>query len=202
MQDLVDKQPEQTYSSRLQNSGQYKCVGRDAQVISVRAATPHDKEKLRQMSFRLSPQTIYRRFHHPYPHVPDKLLALMLDVDHYDKESLLALAGGEIVGHAMYVVRSDTCSDAEVAFVVEDEWQSSGVGKLLLSEIAQKARLRGVETFSGDVLRGNRRVLGLLGAVFAEVECVTRDGLYHFSVALEALKPPALCPVQKLRRAA
>jgi GNAT superfamily N-acetyltransferase len=61
----------------------------------------------------------------------------MLDVDHHNKESLFAVAEEEIVGHAMYVKLADS-SDAEVAFVVKDEWQSKGIGKLLLTEIAEK----------------------------------------------------------------
>ncbi|MDQ3926210.1 MAG: GNAT family N-acetyltransferase, partial [Actinomycetota bacterium] len=129
------------------------------------------------------------------------MLDLMLDVDHYDKESLFAVAENEeIVGHAMYAKLADS-GDAEVAFVIEDEWQSKGVGKVLLAEIAEKARLRGVETFSGQVLGENRRVLGLLDAVFDEVEYVMRDSLYHFRVPLRALKPTAR-PVRLLRRAA
>jgi len=143
---------------------------------------------MREMFSRLSPETIYRRFHIPYRHVPERMLDLMLEVDHHAGESFLAIAEGEIVGHAMYV-RSDTRCVAEVAFVVEDRWQSKGVGKALLTETAEKARLRGIEAFTGEVLKGNRRVLGLLGAVFAEVGYTAGDGLYHFRVPLRTLDP-------------
>jgi GNAT superfamily N-acetyltransferase len=152
------------------------------------------------MFSRLSPKTIYRRFHLGYSRVPEQMLDLMLDADHCDKEALVAVAEEEIVGHVMYVKLANS-GDAEVAFVVEDEWQSKGVGKLLLTEIAEKARLRGVETFSGEVLGENRGVLGLLNAVFAEVGGVIRHSLYHFRVPLQTLKPSAR-PVRFLRRAA
>jgi GNAT superfamily N-acetyltransferase len=128
------------------------------------------------------------------------MLDLMLHVDHYDKEALVALAEGEIVGHAMYVKLANS-GDAEVAFVVEDGWQSKGVGKLLLSQIAEKARCRGVETFTGQVLGENRRVLGLLNAVFAEVGHVISYSLFHFRAPLRTLEPAAP-PVRNLRRAA
>jgi GNAT superfamily N-acetyltransferase len=88
-----------------------------------------------------------------------------------------------------------------VAFVVEDEWQSKGVGKLLLSEIAEKARRRDIETFTGQVLGENRRVLGLLNAVFVEVEYVISHSLYHFRVPLRTLKQTGRL-VRDLRRAA
>src|SRR5829696_4796684 len=200
MQNLVHKGAGQTPTQRPQVNAQGKVVGRDARAVSIRVATPHDKERLREVFSRLSPKTIYRRFHLGYARVPEQMLDFMLEVDHYDKESLLAVAEEEIVGHAMYVKLADS-GDAEVAFVVEDEWQSKGVGKVLLAEIAEKARLRGVETFSGQVLGENRRVLGLLDAVFDEVGYVMRHSLYHFRVPLRTLKPTAR-PVRLLRRAA
>ena len=200
MQNLVHKRVGQTDSQRPRIDAQSKVVGRDARTISIRVATPHDKDKLRKMFSRLSPKTIYRRFHLGYSRIPEQMLDLMLDVDHYNKESLLAVAEEEIVGHAMYVKLADS-SDAEVAFVVEDGWQSKGVGKLLLFEIAEKARLRGIETFSGQVLGENRRVLGLRSAVFTEVEYEIRHSLYHFRVLLRTLKPTAR-PVRILQRAA
>ena len=202
MENLVRKRAGQTHNTqRSQIDARSKFVGPDARAVSIRPATPNDKEKLRKMLSRLSSKTIYRRFHLVYPRVPERMLDLMLDVDHYDKQSLFAVAeNDEIVGHAMYAKLADS-GDAEVAFVVEDEWQSKGVGKVLLAEIAEKARLRGVETFSGQVLGENRRVLGLLDAVFDEVGYVMRHSLYHFRVPLRALKPTAR-PVRLLRRVA
>jgi hypothetical protein len=38
--------------------------------IYIRVATGHGREKLRGMFARSSPQTIYKRFHIPYPDVP------------------------------------------------------------------------------------------------------------------------------------
>jgi GNAT superfamily N-acetyltransferase len=193
MQDLVHRQIQQNYSRDT-------VISPGDPEVSVRAATPGDEERLRGMFSRLSLETIYRRFHLPYPRVPEWALALMLDVDHQDKESFLAIVGEEVVGHAMYV-RSDNERVAEVAFVVEDGWQSKGVGRLLLSQIAEEARARGVEFFTGEVLGENRRVLGLLNAVFSEVRYVMRDGLYHFRVPLQTLKP-AVDSARILRRTA
>jgi GNAT superfamily N-acetyltransferase len=200
MQNLVHKVAGQTHSQRPQVNAQGIVVGPDVRAVSIRVATVDDKVKLRRMFSRLSSKSIYRRFHLPYPRVPEQMLNIMLDVDPYDKESIVAVAEEEIVGHAMYV-RLANSSDAEVAFVVEDGWQSKGVGKLLLAQLADEARLRDVENFTGEVLGENRRVLSLLNAVFADVVYVIRDGQYHFRVSLRMLKPTAR-PVQILRRAA
>ncbi len=181
MQELV-------YRQRQQNDSLDTVISSGDLGVSIQAAPLGDKERLRGMFSRLSYETIYRRFHLQYSQVPERTLARMLDVDHHDKEAFLAVVGEEVVGHTMYV-RLDNERCAEVAFVVEDGWQSKGVGKLLLSQIAEKARVRGVESFTGDVLGENKRVLGLLDAVFSEVRYVIRAGLYHFRVPLRTLKP-------------
>src|SRR3712207_2203316 len=128
--------------------------------VSIRVATPRDAERLRAMFSRLSSETVYLRFHIPYPEVPEPTLAFMLEVDHPDKESLVAVSEEEIVGHAMYV-RLGEGTEAEMAILVEDRWQSKGVGKLLLSELAKRAKPRGIEHFSAEVLGENRRMLAL-----------------------------------------
>jgi GNAT superfamily N-acetyltransferase len=117
------------------------------------------------------------------------MLAVMLDVDNHDKEFLVAVAEEEIVGHAMYVRVGDG-SEAEMAIIVEDGWQSKGVGKSLLSKLADRARLQGIETFTAEVLGENRRMLGL-AAVFAGTDYTIEDGLYHIRMPLRTLGPTA-----------
>jgi GNAT superfamily N-acetyltransferase len=153
--------------------------------ISIRVSSPSDRGSLRRMLSRASSETIYRRFHIPYQDVPEQMLALMLDVDHHDGKSLVAVAEEEIVGHAMYVRDG---GEAEMAIIVEDGWQSMGVGKTLLSELAERARLRGIEIFTAEVLGTNRRMLGL-AAMFAGTDYTTKDGLVYVRMPLRALQP-------------
>ena len=150
--------------------------------VSIRVATPLDSEKLRAMFSRTSSETIYRRFHLPYPEVPEWMVALMLGADHH-KEALLAVADGKLVGHAMYVRLGDG-TEAEIAIIVEDEWHSKGVGKSLLSELARRARPRGVETFTAEVLATNRPMLGL-AAMFAGTEYAMAEGVCHVRMPLQ-----------------
>jgi GNAT superfamily N-acetyltransferase len=155
--------------------------------IYIRVATGHDREKLHGMFARSSPQTIYKRFHIPYPEVPEWMLSLMLDIDHLDKEVLVAVAEEQVIGHAMYVRLGDD-SEAEMAIAVEDRWQSMGVGKSLLLELAQRARLRDIETFTAEVFGHNRPMLGL-AAMFLGTDYSTGDGVYHVRMRLPTPVP-------------
>ena len=140
-----------------------------------------DSEKLRAMFSRTSSETIYRRFHLPYPEVPQWMVALMLGADHH-KEALVAVTEEKVLGHAMYARLLDG-TEAEIAIIVEDGWQSKGVGKSLLSELAQRASPRGIETFTGEVLATNRPMLGL-AAMFAGTDYAMADGVCHVRMPL------------------
>ena len=150
--------------------------------IYTRIATPSDAEKLRAMFARSSTETIYRRFHTPFPEVPGWMVSLMLDADHHDKEALVAVAEEKVVAHAMYA-RLGGGTEAEMAIVVEDHWQSKGVGRSLLSELEERAGLRGIETFTGEVLEHNRPMFGL-ASMFPGTEYETEDGVYHVRMPL------------------
>ncbi len=144
------------------------------------------------MLSRLSRETLYRRFHAPYPRVPEWTLDRLSGVERYNGESVVAVARNEIVGHAMYVPSPDG-REAEVAVVVEDPWQSKGVGKLLLSELGERAKQRGIESFTGTVLGENRRALDFFVAVSSEVRCELKDGTYLLRAPLSGVPEPACC---------
>jgi GNAT superfamily N-acetyltransferase len=144
--------------------------------VCVRPGRPEDRGGLRDMFYRLSPKSTYLRFLAPYPRVPERALDLLLGAG-----SLVAVAGKEVVGRAMYV---RTGREAEVAVVVEDGWQGRGVGKLLMNALAGRAAHEGVEVLTGDVLGENRRMMGLLKALFGEVESRAGGGAYHVRIRL------------------
>jgi GNAT superfamily N-acetyltransferase len=155
--------------------------------VSVRGFVAGDEEGLRAMFRQLSPETIYLRFHMPYPHVPEALAVHL--ARHSGGRSVVAIAGEEVVGHAMYA--GEARSEAEAAVVVEDGWQGRGIGKRLLTELARRAAGRGIETLTGVALGENRRVLGLVDAVFAGPRYRIGSGSYDIRMPLEGLRTPA-----------
>lgn len=165
--------------------------------VSIRDLSDGDEPGLRAMLGRLSGDTIYKRFHLPFPRVPEPMLAHLMERG--GGRSLVAVAEGEIVGHALYA--EGPVGDAEVALVVEDGWQSMGIGKLLLAGLAREAAARGIETFTAVALGENRRVLGLVDAVFAGARHTLKDGSYDIVVPLRGLMS-ATKPGQEMRPAA
>jgi GNAT superfamily N-acetyltransferase len=137
-------------------------------VELFREAVPEDADRLRRMFARCSRETIYLRFHASWPTVPEWAIGLLLAgaESGRDGRSIVAVAGTEIAGQAMYVRDPRDGREAEVAAVVEDRHQSGGVGRLLLSEIAAEARRAGFETLTCTTLGDNYRLLSIVSRLF------------------------------------
>lgn len=162
---------------------------RDGDVVDIRAATPGDEELLRRMFSRLSRESIYRRFHMPYPSVPQWAVALFMGLHGPEGEYVVAVAGNKIVGHAMYT-RSEDGRTADIGVVVEDQWQRRGIGRLLLSRLVAAAKRRRIEAFTGVVLGENRPMMRLISAVFTGVRSTVRGGQYEIYAPLVGFDTP------------
>ncbi len=88
------------------------------EVVWVRVLLLDDHQGLRVMFSRVSSETIYRRFHTPYPRVPEWTPVFLMDADERGGRSLVAVVREEIVGHAM--CSRPEVGEAEVAIVVGD----------------------------------------------------------------------------------
>lgn len=82
-------------------------------------------------------------------------------------------------------------SEAEMAIAVEDRWQSMGVGRSLLLELAQRTRLRHIETFNAEMFGQNRPMLGL-AVMLPGTDYSTGDGVYHVRMRLRTSVPAAV----------
>src|SRR3954469_24169433 len=96
--------------------------------VATRPVRPDDEQRLVRMWPRLSPDTIYRRFHSPLHRLPMATVRHLVQVDHALREAIVAEIGGEVVGVARYDRSPDDPSAAEFAVVVEDAWQGLGLG--------------------------------------------------------------------------
>ncbi len=132
---------------------------RDGGTLRLRPPGRADVEALVEFFSRLSPESIYQRFHGSL-HVTPQLVESFVDPDWDDLGSLIGTLGddGRIVALAEYVRLRDPVS-AEVAFAVSDELQGRGIATRLLEQLAAEAAAHGIESFVAEVLAGNRPML-------------------------------------------
>jgi GNAT superfamily N-acetyltransferase len=136
----------------------------DGRVVEVRPLEPRDRAGLAAAVSRLSDETRYLRFASPKPHLTERELDFLLDVDHHSHEAIVALDPS--TGHGVAVVRYVEVSGepgvAEIAATVTDDWQGQGLGRALLERLVSRARDEGYSTLRASVLATNRRSVTML----------------------------------------
>ncbi len=160
--------------------------------VTLRAAVSRDAEDLGRMFSRCSAETIYLRFHSPYPRIPRTMLDRMADVDPRFGKAFVAEINGEVIGHAMYAREHEGDLEADTAVVVEDAWTSRGVGRRLFARIREEARRDGVETLLCTTLGDNYRMRDALRHAFPESRITFSGGVCHIRLPLRLRRKDAL----------
>jgi acyl-CoA hydrolase/RimJ/RimL family protein N-acetyltransferase len=135
---------------------------RDGLGILIRPIKPTDEEKLHDMFYRFSRETIYQRFFAVKKTLPRKSLQEFCTID-YDTDMTLVASirkreAETIVGMALYAFDART-GFAEAACVVADEYQGHGIGTRLMQQIQAVAEAREVKGFTAEVLTSNLRMI-------------------------------------------
>jgi acetate---CoA ligase (ADP-forming) len=132
----------------------------DGSAAHVRDIRSSDADLLRDFHASLSTRSIVLRYLGPHPVLSDNEVTRFTKVDRTDRVALVGERGGCIVAVARYD-RPPGSEEAEVAFVVQDEFQGRGLGTILLEQLAIIARCHGVRRFRADTYSENSRMLGV-----------------------------------------
>jgi GNAT superfamily N-acetyltransferase len=156
------------------------CVGEERLV--VRLLEPEDESLIRQFYYRLSADTIYRRFLSPVAPPADNLVRRLMNVDHCRREALIALDRQGIAGVARYAPLGE---GFEVAVVVADARQRQGVGMMLMRRLGHIARHRGIRSFHATIQAENRRAVSFLRRLSPRASFRFVDGVIEAEVPIE-----------------
>ncbi|MBX7106871.1 MAG: GNAT family N-acetyltransferase, partial [Gemmataceae bacterium] len=131
---------------------------KDATPVLIRPIRPTDESLLHRLFYRLSQETIYRRFFAAKKYMPHENLQRFCTIDYENDMTLVgSITEGErerSIGIATYNV-DQTTGLAEVAFIVDDAYQGRGLGTLLMRRLTEIAEARNVRGFTAMVLTGN-----------------------------------------------
>ena len=162
-------------------------------TVLVRPVRVADEETLQDLFYRLSDESTYQRFmqykrSHSHQEMQD-----LVKLDYESNMALVVCEGtdpsGEILAMARYDVDPAT-SLADIAFVVQDEWQGKGLGTLLMRRMRDIARARGLAGFTADVFASNAAMLGVFYRSGMEVRTELDGGVYHVVMTFEPKAPP------------
>ncbi len=148
-------------------SGRFKrsVVLRDGSSTDLRPIRPDDESRILAFFRRLSPRTVYLRFHQVLKEMSTEDARRFCAVDYDNSFALVATVASDgeekIIAVGRYA-RSPGTNTAEIAFAVEDPYQGKGLGTHLLHHLAVIARERGINVFEAEILAQNQDMLRVL----------------------------------------
>lgn len=163
-------------------------VCEDGTAVTIRAIHPTDEPRVRELFYSLSQESLYKRFMSRMKWVPRKQVQEFVYIDHRNEVSIVATVpapdGEDIIAMGGYYLNPRT-NRAEVAFVVQDEWQNKGIGSFLFRHLVNIARRNGIAGFTAEVLRENKSMQAVFEKSGLKVESQLHEGVYSYIINFE-----------------
>jgi acyl-CoA hydrolase/GNAT superfamily N-acetyltransferase len=135
---------------------------RDGRALAVRPTRAGDMRAMQELFFRLSEEDVRTRFFHKLSSLTDEAAHHLCSVGYEEEMTFAAVVGPaereRIVGASCYYVDPATAL-ADVAYMIDPEWQGAGLGSLLHARTVEYARGHGVRGLTADVLVENAAML-------------------------------------------
>ncbi len=135
---------------------------RTGEQLTIRPATPDDAPRVTAFLEGLSSESRWLRYHSPVPIVRWWMVESVTAADHDQREALLALLDGRVVGVAEWGREPDTEARAHVAIAVDEGVRRRGVAQALMRRLGAQAQRHGITDFIATVMTVNRPTLGLI----------------------------------------
>lgn len=148
---------------------------KDGCVARLRFVRPEDKDLLLDGFHHLGEESRRNRFFVPLGELTPSMLRYLTEVDGVNHVAIVAtgdsldLKADTGLGIARFVRLPEEPTVAEPAVTVAEGQQGRGLGSILLRELVELARERGVRTFRSYVLATNAPMLHLLQGLHARV---------------------------------
>ncbi|MBM3495958.1 MAG: GNAT family N-acetyltransferase [Armatimonadetes bacterium] len=168
----------------------------DGVEVLMRPIKVTDEGLIREFHYRLSEETVYRRYRRPLKSLPHRDRVRLVNVD-YDQEMAIVVvtrsgAREELLGVGRYFVDQET-RIAEMAFTVRDDWHDRGLGSLLMTKLLDVGRglgLAGVEAYTQS--DNHRMITILIRSGFAAIGEEEEDNTTHWRLIFRPEAPSVL----------
>ena len=160
--------------------------------IHFRLIRPDDTDRIKELFYDLSEESIYFRFLTPLRSLRRQTLQDFYNVDQASDISVVAVIKSDeegetetIIGAGRYLLNRST-NEAEFAILVQDQFQGKGVGTYLLNHLMRIAKSKGVEAFVAYVHPQNQPMIRFIHKTGKVVESklAIQDEEYVFRLKL------------------
>lgn len=167
---------------------------RDGRSVTIRPILPDDGPRLQALVRRLSPESRFYRFLEYVKELSPAQAAVFTNLDYHQRMALAAVLEQEgeeqVIGVARYsTLPGEDAGRAEVGVVIEDSYQSLGLGSHLLGMLTEYALKHGIHTFTAAIYPTNERILKFIQLSGLPYQRRFVDGAWEVSIFLK--EPPS-----------
>jgi GNAT superfamily N-acetyltransferase len=135
---------------------------RDGREVCVRPTRTSDTGAMQELFYRLSEEDVHTRFFQKLTSLTDTAAQHLCCVDYEEEMAFAAVVGPpaheRVVATSSYYL-NPASGLAEVAYLVDPDWQGVGLGGILHAGLVDYARDHGARGLTADVLAGNSRMM-------------------------------------------
>ena len=161
---------------------------RDGRRVTVRPTRAGDAAALQALFYHLRPEDVRTRFFRQLRSLTDEMAQHLSGVGYEQEMAFVAVVGEpeseRVVGTSSYFLDPRT-GLADVAYMVDPEWQRVGLGALLQVRTIDYARAQGIRGFKADVLFNNTAMLALFHRSGCRLTSHVADGVVELELLFE-----------------
>jgi RimJ/RimL family protein N-acetyltransferase len=163
---------------------------RNGLAATIRHLRADDRERIARAIAQLDRESIYTRFFGYRNELTEAGLDRIMTVVPAREVALVATIGAHedeiVIGSGRYIVSSTIGEErtAEVAFVVEEDYQGLGIAGRLLKHFARIAGEQNIARFEADVLAENQPMLRVFARSGLPMTTRRDGGTVHLTLAL------------------
>lgn len=165
--------------------------------VRFRAIRPSDEEEMRRLFYRFSDEAVYYRYFARIKVMPHSRMQGYVNVDCSQVISIVGLVGelgqGHIIAEARFT-KNQRGPYADLAFVVDEQYQGLGIATYLYTMLVRLAKERGIHGFTASVLASNKAMMKVFEKGGLLVKAKLEHGTYELTIPFDAQPFKGLCP--------
>jgi len=158
---------------------------KDKVDIMFRPIKPSDEEEMRRVFYRFSDKAVYYRYFTMVKTMPHSKMQKYVNVDYSNLMSVVGLVGKldeeHIIAEARYS-KYPNSSYADIAFVVDEEYNGLGIATYLYNMLVRIAKDRGLQGFKAGVLASNKSMMKVFEKGGIPFEAKIEQGEYEITI--------------------
>ncbi|MBU6410583.1 MAG: GNAT family N-acetyltransferase, partial [Verrucomicrobia bacterium] len=159
--------------------------------VHFRPIQPMDEGMLKELFYSHTPATIYQRYFSQLKYLPHETLQRLVTLDYHDAMAIVGEIPWEgrqrLIAVGRYY-RNPATQWAEVAVVVQEDFQRRGIAAFLLRHLATVASEQGIQGFVANVLPDNAAMLDTFRKIAAPIQIDFQPGAATVRFELKAVR--------------